>query len=61
MRNDLLGFFTMWNDITPREKTRDQHIRKTGDNKKGSNSYNFGFPFNFPFSRPSSLRSNKYY
>ena len=41
MRNDLPGFFTMWNDITPREKTRDQHIRKTGDNKKGSNSYNF--------------------
>jgi len=59
--NHLPGFFTMWNDIAGREKSRDSYKRKSGDNKESSNFYNFRFPFNFPFSRPCSLYSNKYY
>src|SRR5258708_36225805 len=44
MKNHLPGFFTMWNDIAAREETRGPHIRKTGDNINGSNSYNVIFP-----------------
>src|SRR6266436_2875856 len=59
IRNDLPGSNTMWNDTTSWEKPRGQHKRKTGDNKKGSNSNNFGFPFYFPSSKLCSLHTNK--
>src|SRR6266436_10340265 len=59
IRDDSPGSNTMWNDITSWEKPRGQHKRKTGDNKKGSNSNNFRFPFYFPSSKLCSLHTNK--
>ena len=34
MKNHSPGFFTMWNDVTGREKSRDLYKRKTRGNKR---------------------------
>ena len=51
--NHSPGIFTMWNDITGREETRGQHIRKTGDNKNAPTVITSDSPLTSPSPDPA--------